>query len=853
MNQINTSLVITGDGSGAEAAARKSKAALDALGLGAKGLDGDFKSAQQSAAVFTGEVQRNAQQVRALKAQLDPAAAATQRFELAEEQLSQALKLGNIDIRERDRLMDLLRANQAQALTGTTALTTGQTGLGGVLDRNKFIVQQFGFQVGDAAVQLQGGARASTVFAQQGSQLLGVFGPLGAVLGAVLAVTLPLGAALFTALRGPSEQADKTSASMERLRQGVDAYSQAADRALIPTAELERKYGKADGAARVFLGTLLEIATIDARQGLDSQIDLITKRFEGLDLEPVKELKVGIGELNEEYGRLFDQLQAEPGDTEASLARIRQLEAEQERIDIQIRAYEGLQEELTELSGVQFITTENSIALASALQDLETADGPRAQAEASSQLLIALERALGAYEQMTPEAQALFREIANTGEEAAKLAGKSEEVSEQFVVIKGLAVDFKDTIGATDLSGVVGQAALLASRLGVSVANAVALNAALNQDAGISTPTAPSLSFGLGDGASDPTVGSEPLGFGKPKEGFRRTVTPLFVDKEAEKAAASAAKKAATAADRAAKQQAKDRKKLVDDVRESVRGLRSVYDDDVAAAKKWREEALEALNPLSAGYEAFAADVELIYKDRLREAYDEDLENRSDWAAGVERSLRDVEEDMLTWADVSQEIVTSWSSGLEDAFVDLAVNGKANIDDLVDHTLEQLARLAYQQAVQPAVSGVFDFLSGAIGGLFGAPTTTSHTGSIVGAGSSKSYPNGLSSTDRVGVLQLGQRVFTPSQIENGAAVVDALALAATRNSEGGTSVTMVEINNYSSAEVKETRRPDGGVTIDIMGQIERDMAGRVSSGRGPLASALKKQGGLRPASGNGVR
>lgn len=54
-------------------------------------------------------------------------------------------------------------------------------------------VQQAGFQLGDFAVQLQNGTSFLTAFGQQGSQLLGVFGAVGAVLGAVVAVGAALG------------------------------------------------------------------------------------------------------------------------------------------------------------------------------------------------------------------------------------------------------------------------------------------------------------------------------------------------------------------------------------------------------------------------------------------------------------------------------------------------------------------------------------------------------------------------------------------------------------------------------------------------------------------------------------
>ena len=49
-------------------------------------------------------------------------------------------------------------------------------------------LQQAGFQIGDYAVQVANGTSKMQAFGQQGSQLLGIFGPFGAVLGAGVAI-----------------------------------------------------------------------------------------------------------------------------------------------------------------------------------------------------------------------------------------------------------------------------------------------------------------------------------------------------------------------------------------------------------------------------------------------------------------------------------------------------------------------------------------------------------------------------------------------------------------------------------------------------------------------------------------
>jgi hypothetical protein len=78
----------------------------------------------------------------------------------------------------------------------------------------KGALQQAGYQVGDFAVQIAGGTNALQAFGQQGSQLLGIFGPVGAVLGAGVAIASAVGVA-FTKLAGGAKEAKD---AMEELK-----------------------------------------------------------------------------------------------------------------------------------------------------------------------------------------------------------------------------------------------------------------------------------------------------------------------------------------------------------------------------------------------------------------------------------------------------------------------------------------------------------------------------------------------------------------------------------------------------------------------------------------------------------
>lgn len=90
----------------------------------------------------------------------------------------------------------------------------------------RYAVGQAGYQIQDFVVQVQGGTSALTALSQQGSQLLGVFGPTGAIAGAVLTVGL-LATQLFLA-RDAGEEAKK---AQEALANAVKAAGDAMDTA----------------------------------------------------------------------------------------------------------------------------------------------------------------------------------------------------------------------------------------------------------------------------------------------------------------------------------------------------------------------------------------------------------------------------------------------------------------------------------------------------------------------------------------------------------------------------------------------------------------------------------------------
>lgn len=122
----------------------------------------------------------------------------------------------NLDINIGVNVTGLPQIQQVQTrmknLNNTIQKSTSQYNAN-VVATNKWAkgaLQQAGYQVGDFAVQVANGTSAVQAFGQQGSQFLGIFGPMGAVIGAVVAIASAVGVAFQKAGNGAKEAAEKT-------------------------------------------------------------------------------------------------------------------------------------------------------------------------------------------------------------------------------------------------------------------------------------------------------------------------------------------------------------------------------------------------------------------------------------------------------------------------------------------------------------------------------------------------------------------------------------------------------------------------------------------------------------------
>lgn len=313
---------------------------------------------------------------------------------------------------------------------GLAQSARGFTRLGQVTGAQRFVLQNTANQIGDIAVQLEGGTSAMRVFGQQVPQILGGFGALGgslALIAPLLGTIFAIGAPLAAVWLSNATNAKSFDDQIKELSGAVADYEKAITAASIPTGELSEKYGRATEAARVFLDTLSQIAKVNSIEKLNATMDGLVARFGAVS-------KAGAGAL----GRRAEEV----GAAAARLAEISRLlesgagglQAEDLRVEAANLTKElgdlvGFVEGVDALGGSFAITAQQAADLAAAVAQLGEAKGPEEQAKAAEALQRAMVAAFGPVSDMPPEARKIAEELARAGEEAANLAGLSGRVN----------------------------------------------------------------------------------------------------------------------------------------------------------------------------------------------------------------------------------------------------------------------------------------------------------------------------------------------------------------------------------------------------------------------------------------
>jgi len=220
-----------------------------------------------------------------LERKFNPLAAAEERMKRKQDQLNAALEAGTLTAARHAKGMDLVQREYDQTIAksqkvrdNVVAMNSAVAAQTGFMARNRNMFQQAGYQVGDFAVQVQGGTSALTAFTQQGSQFLGIFGPWGAIMGAILAVGAPLAGVLWNPGEATEETKEKAKTFADRVSEADAALAAMSATAgnVTDLETLRKKYGELTEEVRDMALALFEIDKREALKKVSGIIEEVT-------------------------------------------------------------------------------------------------------------------------------------------------------------------------------------------------------------------------------------------------------------------------------------------------------------------------------------------------------------------------------------------------------------------------------------------------------------------------------------------------------------------------------------------------------------------------------------------------
>lgn len=201
------------------------------------------------------------------------------------------------------KAMHGLKNELKQMTNQQLAAAAGLAASGKGMRRMEILAQQAGYQIGDFAVQVQSGTNAMVALGQQGSQLLGFFGPTGAIAGAGLAIATGLLAPLLNAKDAAKETKDEVKTLNDALSD-LDAISKRV--AVNVKSNLEEAFRNSSEAVRNLLNTLNELEFKATIKPIRKAMDDVALSVDKVDIA-IKSM-VGFNKLIKE-GKTLDSVQ----------------------------------------------------------------------------------------------------------------------------------------------------------------------------------------------------------------------------------------------------------------------------------------------------------------------------------------------------------------------------------------------------------------------------------------------------------------------------------------------------------------------------------------------------------------
>jgi DNA repair exonuclease SbcCD ATPase subunit len=333
-------------------------------------------------------------------------------------------------------------STRAATATGSAAKGAGRAGQ---------ITQQAGYQVQDFAVQVGGGTSALTAFSQQAPQLLGVFGPAGAVAGAVVAI----GAVATQVFMKMGEDTETAAEKAKKLEDALEKIREAAEKAIKDKIDFGRqKIEDATTAAQQLAAQLnnaaanqlkLNKATTDSFDEIFDAEQLLASIRSG----QADELQLQVDKANEQARRREQAVQQEISEEElkvkvaedALTIAQENLAEKQKQLEVGNQDLKIEYEKLVAARELLKVTRET--AKEKVLQQMPTGRGFTGVERPSKSAVIAKEElASGA---ITNEIEVLKEKVAGIAQSISNTGSLTKDVSQAVLDVKAVESELQIT------------------------------------------------------------------------------------------------------------------------------------------------------------------------------------------------------------------------------------------------------------------------------------------------------------------------------------------------------------------------------------------------------------------------
>ncbi|HHE3616703.1 TPA: phage tail length tape measure family protein [Pasteurella multocida] len=144
------------------------------------------------------------------------------------------------------------------------------------MKRGRAAIQQLGYQFQDIAIQAQAGTNALVIMGQQGSQILSIFGPMGAIAGMILAIASAMGTALLPNLFDSTNATEDLEKAQKALGEVLTENSEGA---YVLSEKLAKLAKENENLARAKIASSM----IDAKVAIKSAADATQDAFKQFD------------------------------------------------------------------------------------------------------------------------------------------------------------------------------------------------------------------------------------------------------------------------------------------------------------------------------------------------------------------------------------------------------------------------------------------------------------------------------------------------------------------------------------------------------------------------------------------